>query len=75
MVNSRDALAVCPFFHTQDKNIIVCESLIEKAMDNVKFGRADKKELHFKMYCSSEDYKKCKRARVLNLVYEGVVKL
>lgn len=68
---SGDGRAVCPFYDHDIRLGIVCEGLIEEAVDVIRFRTDEEKELFRKRRCDSFEYaRSCVIAKILTEKYE-----
>lgn len=61
----------CPYYHTDEKQQVICEGIVEKSTIHVSFS--DRKVCtQFKVdYCGSVDgWKKCRIAQTLENMYD-----
>ncbi len=70
-----NSLIECPFFESQDKNYICCESFVKDTECKIIFKNADKKKRFLTNVCSVNQGKGCPHYRTMQILYErGMLK-
>lgn len=66
MASWNEAYALCPFYNTDDKNIIICEAMMNKC-SKVKqcFNSSTDKQKYLLNFCN-KDYTRCPYYKALN---------
>lgn len=58
MASWNEAYALCPFYDTDEKNVIVCESVFIEGKKTRHIFSAKEKQKHLEQFCNKK-YKNC----------------